>query len=259
MVARDGEALGFFGGFDGAVAGGRTAGRQTAGWRFSKSRRAHVVDEIGEARWAMPCCRPTARPTRCKVGCRTPSAGCRAAMCRPSGLGVAQKPEGRSRLAELVQGQDTRVLDNATGALSGGRERALIDSRQGSSPVDLGLRVRAWRISSLRSSPWAWNPCCKHTTRSAAQSTEWRHHECYGKNDGSTAHCRASRLNPRQHGTVPRRRQRGPTSWYPTDLRRNRRPDATPPQSRSPDRPDQLHRRAVTLSVDIPVDISRGE
>ena len=46
-------------------------------------------------------------------------------------MGVAQKPEGRDRLAALVQGQDTSVLDNVAGALSGGREQSLIDSGRG--------------------------------------------------------------------------------------------------------------------------------
>ena len=43
-------------------------------------------------------------------------------------VGVAQKPEGRNQLAALVQRQDTSLLDNVTGALSGGRETSLIDS-----------------------------------------------------------------------------------------------------------------------------------
>ena len=46
-------------------------------------------------------------------------------------VGVAQKPEGRDRLAALVQGQDTSVLDNVAGALSGGREQSLINSGRG--------------------------------------------------------------------------------------------------------------------------------
>ena len=45
--------------------------------------------------------------------------------------GLAQKPEGRDRLAALIQGQDTSVLDNVAGALSGGREQSLIDSGRG--------------------------------------------------------------------------------------------------------------------------------
>ena len=102
-------------------------------------------------------------------------AGCRAAMCRPSGLGVAQKPEGRSRLAELVQGQDTRVLDNVTGALSGGRERALIDSGKGSSPVDLGLEFEpgAFRVFDRlpgRGTPAASTPRGRHPRHRAARS-----------------------------------------------------------------------------------------
>jgi hypothetical protein len=43
-------------------------------------------------------------------------------------VGVAQKPEGRSRLAAMAQGQDASLLDNLTGALGGGREKSLIDS-----------------------------------------------------------------------------------------------------------------------------------
>jgi hypothetical protein len=46
-------------------------------------------------------------------------------------VGVAQKPEGRNRLAGLVEGQDAGLLDNVAGALSGGRETALIDSGRG--------------------------------------------------------------------------------------------------------------------------------
>jgi hypothetical protein len=47
-------------------------------------------------------------------------------------VGVAQKPEGRSRLAALVQGQDdTGLLDNLAGALGGDREQALIDTGKG--------------------------------------------------------------------------------------------------------------------------------
>jgi hypothetical protein len=46
-------------------------------------------------------------------------------------VGVAQKPEGRNRLAALVQNQDTGLLDDITGALSGGREKGLIDSGRG--------------------------------------------------------------------------------------------------------------------------------
>jgi hypothetical protein len=46
-------------------------------------------------------------------------------------VGVAQKPEGRDRLAALVEGQDTGLLDDVTGALSGGREQSLIDSGKG--------------------------------------------------------------------------------------------------------------------------------
>jgi hypothetical protein len=46
-------------------------------------------------------------------------------------VGVAQQPEGRARLAALVQGQDTGILDNVTGALSDGREQSLIDSGKG--------------------------------------------------------------------------------------------------------------------------------
>ena len=34
-----------------------------------------------------------------------------------SSRGIAQRPEGRDRLAALVQSQDTSVLDNVTGAL----------------------------------------------------------------------------------------------------------------------------------------------
>jgi hypothetical protein len=43
-------------------------------------------------------------------------------------VGVAQRPEGRDRLAAAVQGQDTSMLDNLAGALSGGREQSLTDS-----------------------------------------------------------------------------------------------------------------------------------
>jgi hypothetical protein len=46
-------------------------------------------------------------------------------------VGVAQKPEGRNRLAALAEDQDAGVLDNVAGALSGGRETALIDSGRG--------------------------------------------------------------------------------------------------------------------------------
>jgi hypothetical protein len=46
-------------------------------------------------------------------------------------VGVAQKPEGRNQLAALAKAQDTNLLDNVTGALSGGRENALIDSGRG--------------------------------------------------------------------------------------------------------------------------------
>jgi hypothetical protein len=46
-------------------------------------------------------------------------------------VGVAQKPEGRNRLAALTEAQDTNLLDNVTGALSGGRETDLIDSGTG--------------------------------------------------------------------------------------------------------------------------------
>src|SRR5262245_3648596 len=46
-------------------------------------------------------------------------------------VGVAQKPEGGNRLAGLVQRQDAGLLDNIAGALSGGRETALIDSGKG--------------------------------------------------------------------------------------------------------------------------------
>jgi hypothetical protein len=46
-------------------------------------------------------------------------------------VGVAQKPEGRNRLATLVQNQDAGLLDDITGALSGGREKGLIDSGRG--------------------------------------------------------------------------------------------------------------------------------
>jgi hypothetical protein len=43
-------------------------------------------------------------------------------------VGLAQRPEGRDRLAAAVQSQDTSVLDNLAGALSGGREQSLLDS-----------------------------------------------------------------------------------------------------------------------------------
>jgi hypothetical protein len=46
-------------------------------------------------------------------------------------VGIAQRPEGRDRLAAAVQGQDTSVLDNIAGALSGGREQSLLDSGRG--------------------------------------------------------------------------------------------------------------------------------
>jgi hypothetical protein len=46
-------------------------------------------------------------------------------------VGIAQRPEGRDRLAATVQGQDTSVLDNIAGALSGGREQSLLDSGRG--------------------------------------------------------------------------------------------------------------------------------
>jgi hypothetical protein len=46
-------------------------------------------------------------------------------------VGLAQRPEGRDRLAAAVQSQDTSVLDNVAGALSGGREQSLIDSGRG--------------------------------------------------------------------------------------------------------------------------------
>jgi hypothetical protein len=46
-------------------------------------------------------------------------------------VGVAQKPEGRNRLAALVEDQDAGLLDNVGRALSGGREQSLIDSGQG--------------------------------------------------------------------------------------------------------------------------------
>ena len=39
-------------------------------------------------------------------------------------VGVAQKPEGCNRLAALVQNQDTGLLDDITGALSGGARKA---------------------------------------------------------------------------------------------------------------------------------------
>jgi hypothetical protein len=43
-------------------------------------------------------------------------------------VGLAQRPDGRDRLAAAVQSQDTSVLDNLAGALSGGREQSLADS-----------------------------------------------------------------------------------------------------------------------------------
>ena len=43
-------------------------------------------------------------------------------------VGLAQRPEGRDRLAAAVQSQDTSMLDNLAGALSGGREQSLADS-----------------------------------------------------------------------------------------------------------------------------------
>jgi hypothetical protein len=46
-------------------------------------------------------------------------------------VGVAQKPEGRNQLAAMAKAQDASLLDNVTGALSGGRENALIDSGRG--------------------------------------------------------------------------------------------------------------------------------
>jgi hypothetical protein len=46
-------------------------------------------------------------------------------------VGAAQKPEGRNRLAALVEDQDTGLLDDVGRALSGGREQSLIDSGQG--------------------------------------------------------------------------------------------------------------------------------
>jgi hypothetical protein len=46
-------------------------------------------------------------------------------------VGLAQRPEGRDRLAAAVQSQDTSVLDNVAGVLSGGREQSLIDSGGG--------------------------------------------------------------------------------------------------------------------------------
>jgi hypothetical protein len=46
-------------------------------------------------------------------------------------VSTAQRPEGQNRLAALVQGQDTGLLDNLAGALSGGREQSLIDAGQG--------------------------------------------------------------------------------------------------------------------------------
>ncbi len=46
-------------------------------------------------------------------------------------VGIAQRPDGRDRLAAAVQGQDTSVLDNLAGTLSGGREQSLIDSGRG--------------------------------------------------------------------------------------------------------------------------------
>jgi hypothetical protein len=55
-------------------------------------------------------------------------------------VGLAQRPEGRDRLAAAVQSQDTSVLDNVAGALSGGREQSLIDAGRGvlSSLFDAG-------------------------------------------------------------------------------------------------------------------------
>jgi hypothetical protein len=53
-------------------------------------------------------------------------------------VGIAQRPEGQNRLAAAVQGQDTGLLDNVAGALSGGRERSLIDAGQGSLSSLLG-------------------------------------------------------------------------------------------------------------------------
>ena len=46
-------------------------------------------------------------------------------------VGLAQKPEGRNRLAAVIQDQDTNLLDNLTGAVGGGRGTALIDSGKG--------------------------------------------------------------------------------------------------------------------------------
>ena len=43
-------------------------------------------------------------------------------------VGLAQRPEGRDRLAAAVQSQDTSMLDNLAGALSGGREQSLAES-----------------------------------------------------------------------------------------------------------------------------------
>jgi len=43
-------------------------------------------------------------------------------------VGLAQSPEGRNRLAAQVQGQNPGLLDNLSGALTGGRETSLIDS-----------------------------------------------------------------------------------------------------------------------------------
>ena len=46
-------------------------------------------------------------------------------------VGLAQRPEGRDRLAAAVQSQDTSMLDNVAGALSGGRGQSVIDSGRG--------------------------------------------------------------------------------------------------------------------------------
>jgi hypothetical protein len=43
-------------------------------------------------------------------------------------VGVAQTPEGRNRLASQVRDQDPSLLDNLTGALTGGSGTSLIDS-----------------------------------------------------------------------------------------------------------------------------------
>ena len=43
-------------------------------------------------------------------------------------IGVAQTPDGRDRLAAQVQGQDPGLLDNLTGALTGGTETSLVNS-----------------------------------------------------------------------------------------------------------------------------------